>query len=68
MKRINKNNRNDNKNSNFIMLPKVDYCFKSANNKPNISKELESFTDILDESIDVLITNSNIINILDELM
>ena len=28
MKRINKNNRNDNKNSNFIMLPKVDYCFK----------------------------------------
>ena len=47
---------------------KVDYCFKSANNKPNSSKELESFTNILDESIDVLITNSNIINILDELM
>ena len=47
---------------------KVDYCFKSANNKPNISKELESFTNILDESIDVLITNSNIINILDELL
>ena len=47
---------------------KVDYCFKSANNKPNISKELESFTHILDESIDILITNSNIINILDELM
>ena len=47
---------------------KVDYCFKSANNKPNVSKELESFTNILDESIDVLITNSNIINILDELM
>ena len=47
---------------------KVEYCFKSANNKPNISKELESFTHILDESIDILITNSNIINILDELM
>ena len=47
---------------------KVDYCFKSANNKPNSSKELESFTHILDESIDVLITNSSIINILDELL
>ena len=47
---------------------KVDYCFKSANNKPSISKELESFTNILDESIDVLITNSSIINILDELL
>ena len=47
---------------------KVEYCFKSANNKPNVSKELESFTNILDESIDILITNSNRINILDELM
>lgn len=47
---------------------KVEYCFKSANNKPNVSKELESFTNILDESIDILITNSNIINILDEFM
>lgn len=47
---------------------KIDYCFKSANNKPNSSKELESFTNILDESIDVLITNSSIINILDELL
>ena len=47
---------------------KAEYCFKSANNKPNVSKELESITNILDESIDVLITNSNIINILDELL
>lgn len=47
---------------------KVEYCFKSANNKPNSSKELESLTHILDESIDVLITNSSIINILDELL
>lgn len=47
---------------------KKEYCFKSANNKPNSSKELESFTHILDESIDVLITNSSIINILDELL
>ena len=47
---------------------KKDYCFKSANNKPNVSKELESLTNILDESIDVLITNSSIINILDELL
>lgn len=47
---------------------KVEYCFKSANNKPNVSKELESLTNILDESIDVLITNSSIINILDELL
>ena len=47
---------------------KVDYCFKSANNKPNISKELESFTHILDESIDILITNCSIINILDEII
>lgn len=47
---------------------KKEYCFKSANNKPNVSKELESLTNILDESIDVLITNSSIINILDELL
>ena len=47
---------------------KIDYCFKSANNKPKVSKELESLTNILDESIDVLITNSSIINILDELL
>ena len=47
---------------------KVEYCFKSANNKPKVSKELESLTNILDESIDVLITNSSIINILDELL
>lgn len=47
---------------------KKEYCFKSANNKPNSSKELESLTHILDESIDVLITNSSIINILDELI
>lgn len=47
---------------------KKEYCFKSTNNKPNVSKELESLTNILDESIDVLITNSSIINILDELL
>ena len=42
---------------------KKEYCFKSANNKPNSSKELESLTNILDESIDVLITNSSISHI-----